>query len=53
MVKFVLETMNLAIKLMPVFENLKELIWNVIAFSDSDYAGDKETRLSVSGFFYT
>jgi hypothetical protein len=24
--------------------------WNIQAFSDSDYAGDKETRLSVSGF---
>jgi hypothetical protein len=24
--------------------------WNIQAFSDSDYAGDKDTRLSVSGF---
>ena len=50
MVKFVLETKNLAIKLMPVFEDLNELVWNVLAYSDSDYAGDKETRLSVAGF---
>ena len=44
MVKFVLETKDLAIKLMPVFEDLDELVWNVLAYSDSDYAGDKETR---------
>ena len=50
MIKFVLETKNLAIKLMPVFEDLDELIWNVVAYSDSDYAGDKESRLSVAGF---
>ena len=50
MIKFVLETKNLAIKLMPVVEDVDELIWNVVAYSDSDYAGDKESRLSVAGF---
>ena len=24
--------------------------WQIVAFSDSDYAGDKETRISVAGF---
>ena len=50
MVKFVLEIKNLAMKLMPIVEDLEELIWNVVAYSDSDYAGDKESRLSVAGF---
>ena len=31
MVKFVLETKNLAIKLMPVVEDLDKLIWNNIS----------------------
>ena len=50
MVKFVLDTRNLAIKLQPKFEESKEIIWDLLAFSDSDYAGDRETRLSVAGF---
>jgi len=25
-------------------------MWSILAFSDSDYAGDKETRISVSGY---
>ena len=50
MIKFVLETKNKAIKLEPVFEQTEEIIWNVLAFSDSYHAGDRETRLSVAGF---
>ena len=52
-IKFVLETKNKAIRLAPVFEDLDEIIWNVLAFSDSDYAGDRETRISVAGLFGT
>ena len=50
LVKFVLETKNMAVMLKPVFEPVEKIIWNVLAFSDSDYAGDRETRLSVAGF---
>ena len=24
--------------------------WNIVGFSDSDFGGDKETRISVAGF---
>ena len=50
MIKFVLETRNKVVKLEPVFEQAEEIIWNVLAFSDSDFAGDAETRLSVARF---
>ena len=46
--KFVLDTRSLAIKVAPV-----ELIddeWIVVAYSDSDFGGDKETRISIAGF---
>ena len=26
------------------------MLWEIIAFSDSDYATDKETRISIAGF---
>ena len=48
-IKFVLDTKTLALKIAPTLEE-GELIWNMIAYSDSDYAGDKETRVSVTGF---
>ena len=47
MIKFVSETKNKAIRL---FEDLDEIIWNVLMFSDSDHAGDRETRICVAGF---
>ena len=50
MIKFVLETRNKAVKLKPVFEEVVEIVWNVLAYSDSDWAGDCETRASVAGF---
>ena len=50
MIKFVLETKNKVMRLKPIFEELQEIIWNVLAYSDSDYAGDCETRISVAGF---
>ena len=47
-VKFVLDTKNSAIKMAPT--HLVNDEWNVIAYSDSDFGGDKETRISVAGF---
>ena len=47
-VKFVIDTKDLALKLQPIAEDGPE--WQIVAFSDSDYAGDKETRISVAGF---
>mmetsp|Transcript_12593 Transcript_12593/g.18100 ORF Transcript_12593/g.18100 Transcript_12593/m.18100 type:complete len:87 (+) Transcript_12593:1447-1707(+) len=28
----------------------KEIIWSIRAYSDSDYSGDTEKRLSITGF---
>ena len=46
--KYVLDTKNMGLKIEPVIE--KALMWKIVAFSDSDFAGDKDTRRSVSGF---
>ena len=48
-IKFILDTKELALRIAPVLEE-GELIWNAFACSDSDCAGDKETRVSVTGF---
>ena len=47
-IKYVLDTKNLSLKIKPRFGDEKE--WNVIAFSDSDFAGDVENQISVAGF---
>ena len=47
-VKFVLDTKNLGIKMAPTLLVNDE--WNIVGFSDSDFGGDKETRISVTGF---
>ena len=44
----VLDTGGLAIEVAPI--DLIEDEWIIIAFSDSDFGGDKETRISIAGF---
>jgi len=46
-IKFVAQTKERRLVLHP---NKKEPTWELKAFSDSDFAGDTETRKSVSGF---
>jgi hypothetical protein len=46
-VKFVLNTKHYCLKLNPAFENEE---WNLMSYSDSDWAGNPETRISVTGF---
>ena len=46
-IKFVLDTKDLSLKMVPT---LHEGIWHLEAFSDSDFANDKETRISVYGY---
>jgi hypothetical protein len=46
-VKFVLDTKDYCLKLNPVFENEE---WDLVSYSDSDWAGNPETRISVTGF---
>jgi len=48
-IKYVLDTKNLALKVKPIQED-KEQKWRMLAFSDSDYAGDPESRISISGW---
>jgi len=46
-IKFVLDTKNFCLKIRPKFDNSS---WNLRVFCDSDWAGDPETRISVTGF---
>jgi hypothetical protein len=46
-VKFVLDTKDYCLKLNPVFENEE---WDLLSYSDSDWAGNPENRISVTGF---
>ena len=45
-IKYVLDTPLRGLKLSPTVS--KE--WKVVIFTDSDWAGDKDTRKSVSGY---
>lgn len=46
-IKFVLDTKNFCLKIHPKNDGTK---WNLKVFCDSDWAGDPETRISVTGF---
>ena len=46
-IKFILDTKDLGLKIVPT---LHSGIWQLEAFSDSDFAKDKETRISVYGY---
>ena len=48
-IKYVLDTEKLALKIQPEVENGKGK-WSMMIYSDSDYATDPDNRLSVSGF---
>jgi len=48
-IKYVLDTEKLALKIEPKVENGKGK-WTMLIYSDSDYATDPDNRLSVSGF---
>ena len=45
--KFVLDTKHLGLCIIPI---LNDEIWKLEALSDSDFANDKETRISVYGY---
>ena len=47
-IKFVLDTANYGLRIEPT--SLDDDHWTMVGFSDSDWAGDKDTRLSISGF---
>ena len=45
-IKYVLDTMKLGLKLCPTGN--QNYPWNITCFTDSDYAGDEQSRRSVS-----
>ena len=47
--KYVIDTKRLSLKMKPIYDE-NETAWTLVAFSDSDYAGDSETRVSIAGF---
>jgi len=48
-IKFVLDTVDYGLKIKPIELPIGEA-WTMTVFLDSDYAGDTETRVSVTGF---
>ena len=46
-IKFILDTKDLSLKIVLTLQNG---IWKLEAFGDSDFANDKETRISVYGY---
>jgi len=48
-IKFVLDTKSYGLKVEPKIES-KDQPWSLTVFTDSDYAGDSDTRISVTGF---
>jgi hypothetical protein len=46
-VEFVIDTKNFRLKIKPEFKGEN---WSLQVFCDSDWAGDSETRISVTGF---
>ena len=47
-IKFVVSTKEWGLKFSPTFEKDKK--WTLTMYTDSDYGGDKETRISVTGY---
>ena len=48
-IKYVLDTKQWGLKLEPTLPD-GQLVWNLVVYTDSDWAGDKDNRKSVSGF---
>ena len=49
-IKFVLDTEHYGLAIIPRVPEDKSASWELKVYSDSDWAGDKDTRISVSGF---
>ena len=49
-IKYALDTRTIGLKLKP--EDNDNKIWELKAYSDADFAGDRETRISVTVYQY-
>jgi hypothetical protein len=50
-IKFVLDTCNYGLKIEPMIINSSDDDWDIVIYTDSDdYGGDKESRISVTGY---
>ena len=49
-VKFVLNTRSIVLKFKPKYDQKKNKVWNLCGYCNRDFAGNKDTRLSISGF---
>ena len=49
-VNFILDTCFKALRFKPKRDEKNNEVWDICGYCDSDFAGDKDTRLSVSGF---
>jgi hypothetical protein len=47
--KYVMETKNLSLKIQPKKQDITSQ-WNMVAYSDSDFASISKTRISIAGF---
>ena len=47
-IKFVLDTKTYGLKLEPILQ--EDEMWTITVYTDSDWAGDKDNRVSVTGF---
>ena len=48
-IKFVIDTKHLGLKIEPTTPD-NDKMWDLVLYCDSDWAGDKDTRISVAGF---
>ena len=48
-IKYTIDTKDMALKIKPIEEE-SDGSWTIVVYSDSDFAGDKETRVSIAGF---
>jgi hypothetical protein len=48
-IKFVLDTKVYGLKIEPKISSSEDN-WDIVIYTDSDYGGDKESRISVTGY---
>jgi hypothetical protein len=50
-IKFVLDTKMMGLKMNPkITTNISE--WDIVVYTNSDWAGEEETRINVTGFIF-